>query len=262
MALTQNGRSIAQSNLKYDFEYEGARTLVLCGFIPNAMTSLGPRFTVTKTKCSFQKNAYHWTETQTNQILCAGLSLTDPKSQAFVNKCLKHPDFMVLVRKGANGRIIRSTPKIWADKVREAHSKAELAKISWDSVKRAAYLRDSVLEEAMPIISVAGDRLEDCLQVAIVDHGKGEMADFVLKLEKIWLEVYGAESITDILAEVGEPMLNSGEIEFKANKVSGMFPVVPNVEEDVTKSYKRLWGVAPKALADDQYPIRKRMTKP
>jgi hypothetical protein len=29
--------------------------------------------------------------------------------------------------------------------------------------------------------------------------------------------------------------------------------MVPNVEDDVMKSYKRLWGVEPKALADDEY---------
>jgi hypothetical protein len=258
VVITQNGRNIAQSSLKYEFEYEGARTLVLCGFVPNAMVSLGPRFTISKTKCTFERNIHHWAETQTNQVICAGLSLTDPKSQAFVNKCLKHPDFMVLVRKGANGRIIRSTPKIWAEKVREAHSKAELAKISWDSVKHVAYFQDSVLEEAKPIISVLGDRVDDCLQVAIVDRGKGEMADFVLKLEQIWLEVYEVESLAELLAEIGDPLLDSGEIELKANKATEM---VPNVEEDVVKSYKRLWGVVPKTLADDEYPIRTRMNK-
>ena len=189
----------------------------------------------------------------TNPVVCVGLSLTDPKSQAFVNKCLKHPDFMVLVKKGANGRIIRSLPNICAVKIRKGHSKAELATIPWDSTTDAVYFRDSILEEARPIISVLGDVLEDCLQVAIVDRGEGEMEDFVLKLEQVWLEVYGVEDRDKLLEAVGSRLVNDGEIEFRSDKIKEDFPIVPNVEQDVMKSYKRVWGVEPKALADDEF---------
>jgi hypothetical protein len=252
--ITQSTQHLSQSNLKYDFGYEGDLTLVLCGFVPNSMTSQGPRHAITKTKCPFDKNVYHWEETLTNQVVCVGLSLTDPKSQAFVNKCLKHPDFMVLVRKGANGRVIRSLPKIWVLKVRKGHSKAELATKPWDLARDVVYFQDSILEEARPIVSVLGDKLEDCLQVAIVDRGEGEMKDFVLKLERVWLEVYGVGDMYELLGMLGDPLISDGEIEFKEDKVKDGFPMVPNIEEDVMKSYKRLWGVEPKALADDEYP--------
>jgi hypothetical protein len=147
---------------------------------------------------------------------------------------------MVLVRKGAKGRIIRSTPKVWAVKVRKGHSKAELATIPWDSASDVVYFQDSILEEAWPIVSVLGDRLEDCLQVAIVDRGEGEMADFVLKLEQVWFEVYGVKDMYGLFQVLGAPLVRNGEIEFNDD-----FPVVPNIEEDVMKSYKRLWGVEP-----------------
>ena len=189
----------------------------------------------------------------TNQLVCAGLSLTDPKSQAFVNKCLRHPDFMVLVRKGAKGRIIRSAKKIWARKTRRGLSKAELATIPWDSTKEVVYFRDTILEEAWPIISFVGDKLEDCLQVVIVDHGEGEMEDFVIKLERIWLEVYGVEDRYELLGELGDPLIERGEIELKED-TDEFGPMVPNIEGDLRKSYQRLWGVDPKALADDEFP--------
>jgi len=140
-----------------------------------------------------------------------------------VNKCLKHPDFMVLARKGAKGRIIKSLPKIWALKVRKGHSKAELATIPWDSVSDVVYFDDSILEEAWPIVSVLGDKLEDCLQVVIVDRGEGEMEDFVLKLEQVWLEVYGARDMYDLLQLLGNPLIESGEIDFNINKVKEVF---------------------------------------
>jgi hypothetical protein len=218
------------------------------------MTSQGPRYTITKTKYSYDKHVYHWQETLTNQVVCAGLSLTDPKSQAFVNKCLKHPDFMVLVRKGAKGRIIRSTQKVWALKIRMAHSKVELVTIPWDSPSDVLYLQDSILEEAWPIVSVLGDKLEDCLQVTIVDRGDGEMEDFVLKLEQVWLEVYGAKDKYELVELLGVPLVKNGEIEFKPGKVKDIFSLVPNIEQDVVKNYRRLWGVESMALADDEYP--------
>jgi hypothetical protein len=248
--ITRSNQYFSRSNLKYDFGYEGDITLVLCGFVPNSMSSPGPRY---KTKCSFVKNTHHWEETMTNPVVCVGLSLTDPKSQAFVNKCLKHPDFMVLVKKGANGRIIRSLPNIWTVKIRKAHSKEELATIPWDSTTNAVCFRDSILEEARPIISVLGDILEDCLQVVIVDRGEGEMEDFVLKLEQVWLEVYGVEDGDKLLGVLGSQLVDDGEIEFRPDKIKDSFPIVPNVERDVMKSYKRVWGVEPKALADDEF---------
>ena len=250
VVITDSTRYLSQSILKYTYGYEGDLTLVLCGFIPNSMTSQGPRYVTTKTKYSFDKNFHLWKETMTNPVICAGLSLTDPKSQTFVNKCLKRPDFMVLVRKGAEGRIIKSLPKIWGVKVRKARSKAELATIPWDSVSDVVYFQDSILEEAWPIVSVLGDKLEDCLQVAIIDCGEGEMGDFVLKLEQVWLDVYGAQDRYDLFRRLGNPLVESGEIDFKGKRDETM---VPNIEEDVMKSYKRLWGVEPKTLADDEY---------
>jgi len=112
-------------------------------------------------------------------------------------------------------------------------------------VSDVVYFDDSILEEAWPIVSVLGDKLEDCLQVVIVDRGEGEMEDFVLKLEQVWLEVYGARDMYDLLQLLGNPLIESGEIDFNINKVKEVFPMVPNVEENVMKSYKGLWIIEP-----------------
>lgn len=189
-----------------------------------------------------------------SQVICAGLSLTDPKSQAFVNKCFRHPDLVVMVRKGKGGRLIKSSPRIWAIKSRDGHSKAELANTPWDKATDVTYFQDSLIEEAHPLVSVMGDKLEDCLQVAIIDVGEdGEIQDLVCKIEKVWLEVYETEAPTSIFVEICQPLVEKGELEFKPLKVKGDFPLVPNLEQDVVKSYKRLWGVEPKSLADDEF---------
>lgn len=244
------GGNLSQSRLQYQFDFEGARTLVMCGFIPNEITSTGPRREIHKQKCHFNKSCVHWQETLNSQVICAGLSLTDPKSQAFVNKCFKHPDFMVMVRKGKDGRLIKSSPRIWAVKSRDGHAKAELTNAPWDKM---TYFKDTLIEETHPIVSVMGDKMEDCLQVAIIDVGDGEIQDLVLKVEKVWLEVYETDAVTGIVGAICEPLVGEGELEFKPNKVKGDFPLVPNLEQDVVKSYRRLWGVEPKSLADDEF---------
>ena len=188
-----------------------------------------------------------------SQVICAGLSMTDPKSQAFVNKCFRHPDFLVMVRKGKNGRLIKSLPQIWAIKSRDGHSKAELANTSWDNARDVTYFEDTLIQEAHPLVSVMGDKLEDCLQVAIIDVRDGEIQDLVCKVEKVWLEVYEADTPAGIFGEICEPLIEKGELEFKPNKVKGDFPLVPNLEQDVVKSYRRLWGVEPKSLIDDEF---------
>ncbi|KAJ7333332.1 hypothetical protein DFH08DRAFT_1020875 [Mycena albidolilacea] len=42
----------------------------------------------------------HWAETGVTYVLCAGLPLSDAKSRAFVNACLRDPKLMVLVEPG------------------------------------------------------------------------------------------------------------------------------------------------------------------
>jgi hypothetical protein len=247
---------LSQSRLKYEIPYDGSKILSLCGFIPNSIDAFPPRSVITKCNCVFN-GVPHWEETGVSYVICAGLSLTDPKSQIFVNACLRDPTLMVLVRKGVDGRIIRSAERIWAERMRNANTRAGLRTAPWD-VSRTVYYQDTVLEEAQPQV-YEGEVLADCFQVVLVDGGDGSMADLVKKISQIWLEkVYKIEDIMTLIGDIAMPFIDSGELEIDRRKKRGPVIIVPNLEMDVHAAYKRLWGYAPVELTadDDDVPLR------
>ncbi|KAJ6467209.1 hypothetical protein C8R47DRAFT_1152960 [Mycena vitilis] len=247
VVLNMNG--LSQSNLKYEIPYEGSKVLSLCGFIPNSIDIFPPRFVVTKCNCVYN-GVPHWEETSVSYVLCAGLSLSDPKSSLFVNACLRDPTLMVIVRKGAAGRVVKSTERIWAERMRHANTRAGLRKAAWDP-SRTVYYQDSVLEEARPKI-YDDQGLEDCFQLVLVDGGEGSMADFVKKVSTIWLEkVYNLTDAGELIGDIAIPIVKSGELEIKYRGRRGPAMVVPNREADLLTAYKRLWGNAPTELVDD-----------
>ncbi|KAJ7481883.1 hypothetical protein FB451DRAFT_1350765 [Mycena latifolia] len=257
VVLSMNG--LSQSALKYEIPYEGSKVLSLSGFIPNSIDIFPPRSVVSKCNCVYN-GVPHWEETAVSYVLCAGLPLGDPKSQAFVNACLRDPSLMVLVRKGADGRIIRSTERIWAERVRHANTRAGLRAAAWDPA-RTVYYQDSVLEEARPKVYHDSAAFEDCFQLVLVDGGDGSMADFVAKVSAIWLEkVHKVRDTMTLIGEIATPFVKSGELEvdYRGRRAPAM--LVSNLEDDVLTAYKRLWGKAPAELVDDD--IRERLPGP
>ncbi|KAF7366312.1 FAD-binding-3 domain-containing protein [Mycena sanguinolenta] len=246
VVLNMNG--LSQSNLKYDIPYDGSKVLSLCGFIPNSVDTFPPRSVVSKCNCVYN-GVPHWEETAVSYVLCAGLPLTDPQSSVFVNACLRDPSLMVIVRKGAAGCIIKSVERVWAERMRHANTRAGLKTAEWDPA-RAVYYQDSVLEEACPRVYDT-KVLEDCFQVVLVDGGQGTMADFVKKISDIWLDkVYKVADTIQLITEIAIPIVKSGELEIDYGK-RGPALVMANLETDVLKAYKRLWGRAPVELVDD-----------
>ncbi|KAJ7456033.1 hypothetical protein B0H11DRAFT_1739595 [Mycena galericulata] len=235
-----------QSNLRYDIPYEGSKVLAVCGFLPNRIAHFPARPVVSKCNCS---GLPHWEESRVTYVLCAGLPLSDAKAQAFVNACLRDPALMVLVRKGAHGRIIRSTARIWARRVRWASTRAGLQTAAWDPA-RTVYYPDTVLNEARPLVH-DGAVLQECFQLALFDGGEGSMADFVAHVTRLWLEtVYRVPNVAQLIDEVAAPFVSSGELEIVPG--AGCPPtIMPNLEVDMLTAYKGLWGTAPAELPPD-----------
>ncbi|KIM42093.1 hypothetical protein M413DRAFT_444562 [Hebeloma cylindrosporum] len=243
---------LPQPNLRYDFEYDGFPMLALCGFIPNDITDPGPRFIIEKDNAYGKFYKPRWTEIKTNPVICVGLSLTDPKSQEFLNACLRHQDLEVLFRKGRDGRVIRSMD-FCAQRRRTAETRAALKDMPWDSVK--LFVDEGVLGKALPIVTL-GRRLDDCFQVGIIDDGDGDMHDFVDKLLQIWLDIYDVKDAPELFREIGIPYLENYEVEMDmgARKTCSDFVILSNTAPDVLISYKHLWGRAPREgqLVDDK----------
>lgn len=187
--------------------------------------------------------------------MCAGLSLNDPRSQKFLNACLRHPDFQLLIRKGKDGRVIRSAQSIWATRIRHANTRAGLQKVSWDTVEDVTYFKDSLLQESRPLIT-STQKIEDCFQVAIIDSGEGDLKDFVRKLAEKWYEVYGVKDIAGLINLLVNPYVDNGELELLSPSTADWY-LVPNVEVDILKSYRRLWGMSPRQgmLPNDDHPV-------
>jgi hypothetical protein len=239
-----------QSNLRYEIPYEGSKVLGVCGFLPNKIGHFPPRPIVNRCNCNCVHSGLpHWAETGVTYVLCAGLPLSDAKSQAFVNACLRDPKLMVLVRMGAHGRIIRSTARIWARRVRCASTRAGLQTATWDPA-RTVYHPDTVLDEARPLV-YDGAVLEKCFQLVLFDGGDGSMADFVAHITRIWLEtVYRVPDEARLIDEVAAPFISSGELEIVP--LADRPPtIMPNLERDVLRAYEGLWGAAPATLPED-----------
>jgi hypothetical protein len=250
--LNMNG--LSQSALKYDIPYDGSKVLGLCGFIPNAIDTFPPRSVISKCNCVYN-GVPHWEETGVSYVLCAGLSLTDPQSAVFVNACFRDPALMVIVRKGADGRIIKSTERVWAERMRQANTRAGLRTAEWDPA-RTVYYQDSVLEEACPRVYNT-EVIEDCFQVVLVDGGTGSMADLIKKVSDIWLEkVYKAADTMELIADIAIPLVKGGELEINSHGKREPAMVMANLETDVLAAYKRLWGQAPAELVDNELPWR------
>lgn len=229
-----------------------------CKLVDSSLFS-GPRRVISKCNCKFKRNTPHWQEKKNNIVICAGLSLTDPKSQLFVDACMQHPDFLVMTRKGADGPVVRSSQRLWASRTRQADTRANLEKVPWDKAEQWTSYRESLLEEAQPPTTTT-EVIRDCYQVAIIDDGDGELQDFVDKLVDIWIEVYDAEDVVDLFDMVAGPILDSGELEIADQKTTG-YPLVRNTELDVMVSYELLWGKAPSEghLVDDEMPSKIRI---
>ncbi|PPQ74870.1 hypothetical protein CVT24_002890 [Panaeolus cyanescens] len=230
--------------------------LSLCGFIPNDIVNFAPRSLVEKTNGDrWARDPPVWTETQTNNTICVGLSLTDPKTQSFVNACLRHPDFMVMCRKGPNGQIIQPKP-LYMTRVRKATTEAGLKNAPWDPTEDSIY-KDSILEDAGHWLT-GNTYLQNCFQIVIVDGGEGEVEDFVKKLINVWLQVYGVNDLRGLLKVIGKPYIESGELEVDmeslATNAHANPPIIPNLEIDIQKSYMSLWERTPDdgQLADDE----------
>jgi hypothetical protein len=247
-----NGGGLAQSEFRYDFKFHGSRAISLCGLVCNAMEDSGPRYQIKKCNCIFDRNTPHWSETKTNPYICTGLSLKDPNSQPFVNACMRHPDFMVILRKGTDGRIIRSTQNVWASRTRQANSRAGLKNVPWEFGDEPIYFKDSILEKAKPLLS-EDEKINDCFQVVIVDQGEGSMEDFIQKLLQIWFKIYDVEDAIRLIGVIGNQYIEDGEFQLCSN-LQGSLVIMSNLEQNVLTSYKLLWGRGPREdqLVDDE----------
>ncbi|KAJ6525198.1 hypothetical protein B0H19DRAFT_1199411 [Mycena capillaripes] len=245
-----------QSNLRYEIPYEGSKVLGVCGFLPNSIGRFPRRPVVSKCNCNCVHSGLpHWVETGITYVLCAGLPLSDAKSQAFVNACLRDPKLMVLVRMGEHGRIIRSPARIWSRRVRCASTRAGLQTAAWDPA-RTVYYSDTVLDEARPLVYDKA-MLEECFQLVLFDSGDGSMEDFVAHVTRIWLEtVYRVPDVARLIDEVAAPFIGSGELEIVSH-ADRPPKLMPNLEEDVLKAYKGLWGTVPAELPEDDIPESK-----
>ncbi|KAH7912876.1 hypothetical protein BJ138DRAFT_1147377 [Hygrophoropsis aurantiaca] len=246
--------NLSQSCFKYEYGLVGAKELVVAGFIPSDIPFSSPRHSVTNADSSPHCEGPIWQETKRNLLLYAALSTTDPKAQAFVNGCLRHPDLMVMLRKGADGRVIRSTSVVWTSRKRHARSLSTLSSVAWDSAQHIVDCKESILEEAQPL-GWDQTKITDCFQVVIVDAGDGNMGDFVRKLLKIWCQVYQVESKDELYATLENGFYTAGELEKYTCSTHDVSFVLPIVAKDVLKSYTSLWGTPPPTgLVED--PVR------
>ncbi|KAH7921460.1 hypothetical protein BV22DRAFT_729466 [Leucogyrophana mollusca] len=243
--------NLSQACFKYEYGFIGAKELIVAGFIPSDIPFSSPRHSVVNTDSSPHSEGPIWEETKRNLSLYAALSLKDPKAQAFVNGCIRQPDLMVMLRKGADGRVIRSAPVVWTSRKRHARSLSSLSFVSWDSTRDVVDCKESVLEEAQPS-GWNHEKITDCLQVVIIDAGDGNMGDFIRKLVKIWCQVYDVENRDELYAALEDPFYNDGELERYTCEHHNATFTLPIIEKDVLSSYTSLWGTQPPAgLVED-----------
>ena len=223
---------LSQSYLKYEFGFDGSRELLMAGFIPNDIPLSSPRHSI----IFKESGGPIWEETKRNLSLYGGLSLNDPMAQAFVNACIRHPDLMVMLRKGADARIIRSSSVVWTCRKRHARSPSALASVPWEKTTDVVSLSDSALEDAQPS-GLAHEKIAHCMQVVVVDASEGTMGDFVRKLVEVWCQIYHVSDKVGLYDALKGPYEVTGELEEYQE-------VTRKVALDC---YQNLWGCRPSA---------------
>lgn len=225
---------LSQTYIKYNFHFDGSKELILAGFIPNDIPLSSPRHSIICKESGSQSAGFIWEETKRNLSLCAGLSLSDPTAQAFVNACIRHPDLMVMLRKGADARIIRSPSVVWTSRRRYARSLSALASVPWEKTTDVVPLSDLALKDAQPS-GWAHGKIADCMQVIVVDSSDGTMSDFVQKLVGIWCRVYNVGDKDELYDALKGPYEVAGELQ-EYEEVTGTI---------VLDYYQSLWGCMP-----------------
>ncbi|KAK0194161.1 hypothetical protein F5146DRAFT_1110482 [Armillaria mellea] len=246
VALTQytilTWTHLNQSTLKCYHNIDGSSILMLCGSIVNYFeySDFSHRYSVTKYN-DIIDHTPQWSETEMNIT-----------AEAFIDACTREKGFMVLSRRGKEGKVVRSTPKIWCKRTRRASTRAGLKKLPWEETKSVVYFRDSLLEECWTLTSLS-KRVEDCYTVAVVDTEAENVTSVVAKLAKIWIEVYGVECIHELCNKIATPYVKSGDLEIveeegeeDANRICPKRNVLmPGAAADVHASYRRLWKKSP-----------------
>ncbi|KAG0703558.1 hypothetical protein DFH29DRAFT_1068537 [Suillus ampliporus] len=235
---------LTQGCLKYDYGFDGAKELLLAGFIPSDIPLSSPRHSIISTDNGSQSFGPIWEETKRNLSLYAALSLNDAKAQAFVNGCIRHPDLMVMLRKGADGRVIRSRPVVWTSRKRHARSRSALASVPWEKTRDVVRLQDDALEEAQPS-GWSQEKIADCLMVVLVDGGEGNMGDFVRKLVEVWCQVYHVNDKEELYHALETPFVEAGELEKCSCDQHEVTFTLPTVCGEVMSAYESLWGTPP-----------------
>ena len=231
---------LSQAHLKYDFSVDGSRELVLAGFITDDIPLASPRHSIISTE---SRSISTWEETSSNITLYAGLSLNDPKAQAFVNACIRHADFMVMLRKGADARIIRTSSSVWTYRRRCAQNLSALASEPWEDVVN---LSDMALEDAQPT-GWGQEKIADCMQVIVVDASEGAMGDFVRKLVELWCQVYKVDDKNELYNTLKGTYEATGELE-EYHEVT---------DKIALDHYQALWGsMPPPAMIEDPESFR------
>ncbi|KAG2359881.1 hypothetical protein BDR07DRAFT_1452178 [Suillus spraguei] len=218
--------ALSQSYIKYEYGFDGAKELILAGFIPSDIPLSSPRHSIICTDSGSQSFGPMWEETKRNLSLYGSLSLNDAKAQAFVNGCIRHPDLMVMLRKGADGRVIRSRPVVWTSRKRRARSRSALTSVSWEKTRDVVRCEDDDLEEAQPS-GWNHEMIADCLMVVLVDGGEGNMGDFVHKLVEIWCQVYHVKDKEELYSALETPFVDAGELEQCATPYFGLYISYP-----------------------------------
>ncbi|KAG2058133.1 hypothetical protein BDR06DRAFT_1018757 [Suillus hirtellus] len=236
--------ALSQSCIKYEYGFDGAKELILAGFIPSDIPLSSPRHSIICTDSGSQSFGPMWEETKRNLSLYGSLSLNDAKAQAFVNGCIRHPDLMVMLRKGADGRVIRSRPVVWTSRKRHARSRSALASVPWEKTRDVVRCEDDDLEEAQPS-GWNHEKIADCLMVVLVDSGEGNMGDFVRKLLEIWCQVYHVEDKKELYCALETTFVEAGELE-QCTCGRHEITFTPSITQgDVMNAYESLWGTPP-----------------
>ncbi|OJA18282.1 hypothetical protein AZE42_05879 [Rhizopogon vesiculosus] len=236
--------SLSLSCLKYANGFDGAKELILAGFIPRTIPLSSPRHSITCTDNGSYCPGPTWEETKSNLSLYGALSLNDPKAQAFVNACIRHPDLMVMVRKGAGGRVICSRPVVWTSRKRRARSQSGLASVPWEKTRDVVHCQDGVLEAARPS-GWKHPQIADCLMVVLVDGREGNMGDFVRKLVEIWCRVYRVEDREELYCVLERPFVEAGELEKCTCCRHEITFTLPTIHGNVVSAYDSLWRTVP-----------------
>ncbi|KAK1220621.1 hypothetical protein PQX77_016571 [Marasmius sp. AFHP31] len=191
-----------------------------------------------------------WVETHNAISISGSIPIDEPISPLFISACMRHPDLMIKIRRGANDIAANFPEGLWSSRTRLASSCEHLERTPWRTIPPS----DRTLDDAQHSLS-NGMPLKDCLDFAVLDGSDCDFDHALGKLAKICLNVHGVKDLRGLYDRYIRSYVREGDLSTDEN---GELTSINCVPEERWLMRMHLLGVVLPTSAEEQRRFERR----